>query len=411
MSSLVALAGATRDCSACDGGEIVKELGIGPCSACEGMDGREYVFDVNRMWRKNRTPNAGTSCVGVDLNRNYDLLWGIETVATSSNPCSNVYFGPSAFSEAETRNVKRLLDDYAIDCMVDVHSYSELILHPWGHAPNQTVDPSQRFTLVGTSGWAYLPSDAPGYEEYMPPKDLERFEKVGAAAAKAINDVRGRVYVVEQGTDLYETTGTTSDYAYSRHVANPELRKVYGFTFETGYSQGTAEDSFQPPFPEADRIAEEATSGLMSILHSCVCAIHLIGIDLFGDEEEETLTTMRGIRDHRLLQTENGREWVEMLERHQAELIQLATTDEAFRSISGELITMTGKMLRSEGRRFEHGRELRQLLSELEGSGVSPELRADLRRLHLLTRQIEDRPIDDAIDFLEEVRPYSAKGG
>ena len=59
----------------------------------------------------------------------------------------------------------------------------------------------------------------------------------------------------------------------------------------------------------------------------------------------------------------------------------------------------------------EHGRELRQLLSELEGSGVSPELRADLRRLHLLTRQIEDRPIDDAIDFLEEVRPYSAKGG
>lgn len=100
-----------------------------------------------------------------------------------------------------------------------------------------------------------------------------------------------------------------------------------------------------------------------------------------------------------------------MLERHQAELIQLATTDEAFRSISGELITMTGKMLRSEGRGFEHGRELRQLLSELEGSGVSPELRADLRRLHLLTRQIEDRPIDDAIDFLEKVRPYSAKGG
>lgn len=52
-----------------------------------------------------------------------------------------------------------------------------------------------------------------------------------------------------------------------------------------------------------------------------------------------------------------------------------------------------------------------QLLSELEGSGVSSELRADLRRLHLLTRQIKDRPIDDAIDFLEKVRPQSAKGG
>ncbi|MGH3836676.1 MAG: M14 family zinc carboxypeptidase, partial [Pseudonocardiaceae bacterium] len=28
-------------------------------------DGREYVFDTERMWRKNRAPLTGTTCVGV----------------------------------------------------------------------------------------------------------------------------------------------------------------------------------------------------------------------------------------------------------------------------------------------------------------------------------------------------------
>lgn len=237
-------------------------------------DGREYVFDTNRMWRKNRAPLSDPACVGVDLNRNFDLLWGIETrspegaLTTSRSPCSDVYFGPGAFSEPETRNVKALFDNYHIDYMVDVHSYSELVLYPWAHAPNQTTDPSQRFNLVDTSTWQELPTDAPDYGEYISPADLERFERIGAAAAQAIKDVRGRTYTVQSGTALYPTTGTTSDYAYARHVANPALRKVYGFTFETGPWTGDAEESFQPPFPEADRIMEEVISGLLSVLMS-----------------------------------------------------------------------------------------------------------------------------------------------
>lgn len=237
-------------------------------------DGREYVFNTNRMWRKNRAPLSGTSCVGVDLNRNFDLLWGIETrtaegaITTSKNPCLDVYFGPGAFTEPETRNVKTMLDDHRIDCFVDVHSYSELVLYPWGHAKNQTSDPSKRFTLVDTSTWKELPRDAPNYKEFIPPADLTRFEKVGADAAQAIKDVRGRGYTVQPGAALYPTTGTSSDYAYARHVVNPTLRKVYGFTFETGPWTGIAEESFQPPFPEADRIMEEAISGLLSVLRS-----------------------------------------------------------------------------------------------------------------------------------------------
>ena len=29
----------------------------------------------NRMWRKNRRPNTGSSCVGTDLNRNFGFQW------------------------------------------------------------------------------------------------------------------------------------------------------------------------------------------------------------------------------------------------------------------------------------------------------------------------------------------------
>lgn len=239
-------------------------------------DGREYVFDAFRMWRKNRASLTGTSCVGVDLNRNFDLLWGIETrnqfgaKRTSRSPCSDEFVGSGAFSESETQNVRTLLDDYPIECFVDVHSYGELILYPWGHAPNQTADPTQRHTLVDTSGWSELPTDAPDHKEYLSPADLERFTEIGEAAAQAIQRVRGRQYAVTQGLGLYPTTGTSSEYAFSRHVADPARRKVYGFTFETGPQVAAIEESFQPEFPEADRIKEEATSGLISVLASCV---------------------------------------------------------------------------------------------------------------------------------------------
>jgi len=30
----------------------------------------------DRYWRKNRRPNEGYDCIGVDLNRNFDVAWG-----------------------------------------------------------------------------------------------------------------------------------------------------------------------------------------------------------------------------------------------------------------------------------------------------------------------------------------------
>lgn len=233
---------------------------------CSNPDGRDYVMTVDDMWRKNRRDNPGTGCEGVDLNRNADLLWGVTEGQTSCQPCVDTFVGSAAFSEPETRNVRHLLDTYRIDCFADVHSYSELVLYPWGHALTQSSDPAMRFTTLATGTCRPLPD--PSYQEYMPAQDLQLFETVAKRIVTAIADVRSRAYTPQPGRGLYGTTGTHSDYAYGRHIADATQRKTYGYTFETGPWVGNARDSFHPPDPEP--IKREAESGLLALLQDCV---------------------------------------------------------------------------------------------------------------------------------------------
>lgn len=228
---------------------------------CLNPDGRHHVMTVDDLWRKNRRDNPATACDGVDLNRNFDIVWGVTEGQTSCSPCSDVFCGPSAFSEPETRNVRHLLDSHRIDCFADVHSYSELVLYPWGHAPTQTTDPSQRFTDLPSGTCS--PLDRPGHAEYMPPEDLERFEADGQRVVDAIAAVRGRVYANRTGIGLYPTTGTQSDYAYARHIRDPALAKTYGYTFETGPFAGDARESFHPTDPEP--VKADAKSGMLAL--------------------------------------------------------------------------------------------------------------------------------------------------
>ncbi len=67
-------------------------------------DGRTFVQTPggDAWWRKNRNPNPGKPCRGVDLNRNFDFLWS-SGIGTSTNSCSQTYRGAAPFSEPETR--------------------------------------------------------------------------------------------------------------------------------------------------------------------------------------------------------------------------------------------------------------------------------------------------------------------
>ncbi|MDC1174899.1 M14 family metallopeptidase [Bacteriovoracaceae bacterium] len=141
-----------------------------------------------KMWRKNRIQNDNRS-FGVDLNRNYSFGWG--TGGSSRSPNSDVYMGPKPFSEPETQAVKKFVENNAnIRVLLSFHTFSELILYPWGGKN------------TGIGG-----------------EDQRVFEKMAQTMSK------WNGYKPMQASGLYVASGDTCDWAYGEH-------NIYCFTFE-----------------------------------------------------------------------------------------------------------------------------------------------------------------------------------
>jgi carboxypeptidase T len=163
-------------------------------------DGAEYDISAGRFhhWRKNRQPNAGTTAIGTDLNRNYGYRWG--TAGTSTNPAARTYQGPSAFSAPETRAVRDFLASRVVGgrqqirASISFHEFGRLVMWPYGHTKTD------------------VPSD-------MTRQDRDALAAMGRRMASTNG------YLPEQASDLYLTSGTSRDYAYGRF-------RVFAFTFE-----------------------------------------------------------------------------------------------------------------------------------------------------------------------------------
>ena len=112
-------------------------------------DGHEHTRTQNRLWRKNRRRNPDGS-IGVDPNRNYGYMWGVLNVNTSSHvPSDETYVGPRAFSEPETRAVRDLVARELFGGVLTYHSYSQLILYPWGYTSRPVEDETDLGTMRG----------------------------------------------------------------------------------------------------------------------------------------------------------------------------------------------------------------------------------------------------------------------
>lgn len=154
-------------------------------------DGSEFDISTGKykMWRKNRAKN-GNGTYGVDLNRNYGYGWG--TGGSSIDPSDETYMGPGPFSEPETQNVKRWVDNSPNATMLlSLHTYSELVLYPWGGADTPIANA----------------------------RDRSVFETMAKQMAK------WNGYTPEQSSDLYVASGDTCDWAYAEHG-------IFAFTFE-----------------------------------------------------------------------------------------------------------------------------------------------------------------------------------
>jgi carboxypeptidase T len=301
-------------------------------------DGRVYVQSAggDPWWRKNRNPNPGKPCKGVDLNRNYDFLWS-SGIGTSADSCSDVFKGSGAFSEPETRNVRYMLDHFTnICCFMDIHSYSQLVLYPWGDDDNQTTDASMNFQNPVWNGLRGQPGNP--YKEYIPSADLNRYVQVGTRIRDAIAAVRGRVFTLQQSIGLYPTTGTSEDYAYARHFVDAGKRKVEGYTVETALE-------FQPPYAEALNVMAETSAGMIEFCITCLCLIQFTASASAAMTDE--LDGIRGFRDEVLMKSTAGRRYAELLETDTAEVVELMGRDPKLGPRLMEMLQSVNEVTRS----------------------------------------------------------------
>jgi len=191
-------------------------------------DGHEHSRTRDRLWRKNRRHNADGS-IGVDPNRNYGYMWGTLDVNTSSHvPRDETYVGPRAFSEPETQAVRNVVARELFRGVITYHSFSQLILYPWGYTNKPAPD-----------AFAGL-----------------KMAQVAKRMAQLIQGVHGTVYTPEQSSQLYPTAGDTTDWTYGEYgipsftiELRPDSVAHGGFVLPP--------DQIQPTFEENLPAAEE----------------------------------------------------------------------------------------------------------------------------------------------------------
>jgi len=221
---------------------------------CANPDGRVYVQTRQEWWRKNRNPNVGMNAIGVDINRNYDFLWS-SGVGSSFIPTDDTYKGARAFSEPETRNIQWLLDSSGAGYFMDIHGPSGLLAYNWGDATDQSQDPNMSFLNSAWDG-----RRVPPYQEYMNSDDSTSVRQLADRIISAVNLVgNGGYYAQQSFTGLYPTTATSDDYAFSRHLVNPNQHKTYSYTFEYGGSD------FFPPYDTMRGIIDEVNVGMLEL--------------------------------------------------------------------------------------------------------------------------------------------------
>jgi carboxypeptidase T len=185
-----------------------------------------------RLWRKNRQPNAGSSYIGTDLNRNYGYHWGC-CGGSSGSTSATTYRGPSAFSAPETRRMRDFIASRVVNgrqqirVAITFHTNGELILWPYG----------------------YTYTDVP-YD--MTTDDHAAFVAMGRAMASRNG------YVAKQSSSLYITDGDHIDWAYG-------LQRIFIYTFELYPRDPVPQyDGF---YPRDEVIARETARNREAILY------------------------------------------------------------------------------------------------------------------------------------------------
>ncbi len=196
-------------------------------------DGFLYTWSTNRLWRKNRAANAGSSCIGTDNNRNWGYQWSL--VGASSDPCNDTYHGTAPFSAKETQVMRDfVLANPQIKAHMDYHSYSQLMMWPWGYT--NALNP-----------------------------DNATFSTVGTAIQAAIQGTYGTPYAAGPiYTTIYPASGSSVDWMYGDQSGTAYSHpKIWSFTTEL---RDTGVNGFTLPANQIAPTCEENWRGVIPLL-------------------------------------------------------------------------------------------------------------------------------------------------
>jgi hypothetical protein len=170
-------------------------------------DGNDIVANGETMWRKNAYELKGRT-VGVDLNRNYPAYWNYCN-GSDSYPDSEIYRGPAAGSEPETKAMMHLVETLKPVVDISYHSYSELIIYPFGCASIKN-----------------------------PAKDL--FHSIGKRMNAKIRNDNNKTNSYEVGSApevIYEADGSDLDWQWKEHGVLAYCIEVNASSFRPNYKK------------------------------------------------------------------------------------------------------------------------------------------------------------------------------
>ncbi|MBA2403403.1 MAG: zinc carboxypeptidase [Bdellovibrionales bacterium] len=148
------------------------------------LDGNNKMWTENSMWRKN-TRNGH----GVDINRNYPTGWN-SCNGSSASTSAQDYRGTAAASEPETQAMMNLVSSIKPVFNISYHSYSEIVIYPFGCRPRKTPT-------------------------------TEAVELIGAEIGKKIDYKPGTAWEL-----LYNADGGDIDWMYTEHQVIPFVIEV-----------------------------------------------------------------------------------------------------------------------------------------------------------------------------------------
>ncbi|CAI9175227.1 unnamed protein product [Rangifer tarandus platyrhynchus] len=174
------------------------------------VDGYIWSWTQNRMWRKNRSRNQNSKCIGTDLNRNFNVSWNC--LPNTSDPCQEIYRGPAPESEKETKAVRDFIRSHlkSIKAYITFQSYSQMLLFPYGYT-----------------------SELPANHE-----DLAKVAKIATDVLSTPYDTHYTYGPI--ASTIYPTSGSSLDWAYNlgiKHSFAFELRDKGRFGFLLPESQ------------------------------------------------------------------------------------------------------------------------------------------------------------------------------